>query len=171
MSDSFSQLRTAGGSNKPWVIGGVLALVVSLIGIALAAAYWSAQPKPEPNGVPTVVTVTAFPEAPQVRDDAPSGTFQGTLQSHSPDAAVAAWPAVFSLHEGQGVVSYPLSGCVALIAHDGSASALTKQCPPTTDDGLWNFSSPEPGIVEAQFFERRGDSSPTVEGSLSLLVE
>lgn len=171
MSDSFSQLRTAGGSNKPWVVVGVLALVVSLIGIALAAAYWSAQPKPEPSGAPTVVTVTAFPEAPQARDDAPSGTFQGTLQSHNPEAAVAAWPAVFSLHEGQGMVSYPLNGCVALIAHDGRASALTKQCPPATDDGFWVFSSPEPGIVEAQFYEHRDEESPSVEGTLSLLVE
>lgn len=171
MSDSFSQLRSAGGSNKPWVVGGVLALVVSLIGVALAAAYWSAQPKPERSGAPTVVTVTAFPEAPQVRDDAPSGTFQGTLQSHDPDATVAAWPAVFSLHEGQGLVSYPVNGCAALIGHDGKASALTKQCPPSTDEGFWDFSSPEPGIVEARFYEHHDEESPSVEGTLSLLVE
>ena len=36
MPDSFSELRTAGGPNKPWVIGGVLALITAIIGIALA---------------------------------------------------------------------------------------------------------------------------------------
>ena len=36
MPDSFSELRTAGGPNKPWVVGGVLALIVAIIGVALA---------------------------------------------------------------------------------------------------------------------------------------
>ena len=36
MPDSFSELRTAGGSNKPWVAGGIFALALALIGVALA---------------------------------------------------------------------------------------------------------------------------------------
>ena len=65
MPDSFSELRTAGGPNKPWVIGGVLALITAIIGIALAAAYWYSNPRPTPpNDVPATVTVTAQPQLP-----------------------------------------------------------------------------------------------------------
>ena len=68
MPDSFSELRSAGGPNKPWVVGGVLALIVAMIGVALAAAYWYANPKPEPtNEVPETVTVTAQPQ-PRIDD-------------------------------------------------------------------------------------------------------
>ena len=99
MPDSFSDLRTAGGPNKPWVVGGVLALVVAIIGVALAAAYWSAHPAPEASDeVPATVTVTAQP---QLRIDGSAeltmtelaGAWAATMPSHfaaatAPNAAV-----------------------------------------------------------------------------------
>ena len=75
MPDSFSELRTAGGPNKPWVVGGVLALIVAIIGVALAAAYWYANPRPEPEStVPETVTVTAQQQSPIDDPSAPTAS-------------------------------------------------------------------------------------------------
>lgn len=110
MPDSFTELRAHGGSNRPWIAAGVSALAVSLILIALAGAYWYANPRPEAEPtVPATVTVTAAPEP--LLDDAsgshPTGTFTGTLVSLQDNAKVQAWPAVATFGGGTGSTPIP----------------------------------------------------------------
>ena len=162
MTDSFSELRTAGGPNKPWVVGGVLALIVAIIGVALAAAYWYANPRPEPaNEVPETVTVTAQP---QLIDDpsAPTGTYTGTLNSLEDDAKVKAWPAVATFGGGTASVTYPLTGCTALIGEGGESIPLTKGC--NDGQGRWDVEKQAPGVLKLTYSE---DGKALVEGELS----
>ena len=162
MPDSFSELRTAGGPNKPWVVGGVLALIVAIIGVALAAAYWYANPRPEPaNEVPETVTVTAQP---QLIDDpsAPTGTYTGTLNSLEDDAKVKAWPAVATFGGGTASVTYPLTGCTALIGEGGESIPLTKGC--NDGQGRWDVEKQAPGVLKLTYSE---DGKALVEGELS----
>ncbi|MDK8878950.1 hypothetical protein [Corynebacterium sp. MSK008] len=162
MPDSFSELRTAGGPNKPWVVGGVLALIVAIIGVALAAAYWYANPRPEPvNEVPETVTVTAQP---QLIDDpsAPTGTYTGTLNSLEDDAKVKAWPAVATFGGGTASVTYPLTGCTALIGGGGESIPLTKAC--NDGQGRWDVEKQAPGVVKLTYSE---NDNALVEGELS----
>lgn len=162
MPDSFSELRTAGGPNKPWVVGGVLALIVAIIGVALAAAYWYANPRPEPvNEVPETVTVTAQP---QLIDDpsAPTGTYTGTLNSLEDDAKVKAWPAVATFGGGTASVTYPLTGCTALIGEGGESIPLTKAC--NDGQGRWDVEKQAPGVVKLTYSE---NDNALVEGELS----
>ena len=68
MPDSFSELRGAGGSNKPWVAAGVSALAVALILIALAAGI--AAPDPQFSAVdagPDRLDVSSYPPDQQAR--------------------------------------------------------------------------------------------------------
>ena len=166
MPDSFSELRTAGGPNKPWVVGGVLALIVAIIGVALAAAYWYANPKPEPvNEVPETVTVTAQPQPvddPSAPTETISGTFTGTLNSLEDDAKVKAWPAVATFGGGTASVTYPLTGCTALIGEGGESIPLTKWC--NDGQGRWDFEKHTPGVVKLTYLE---DDIALVEGELS----
>ena len=162
MPDSFSELRTAGSPNKPWVVGGVLALIVAIIGVALAAAYWYANPRPEPvNEVPETVTVTAQP---QLIDDpsAPTGTYTGTLNSLEDDAKVKAWPAVATFGGGTASVTYPLTGCTALIGEGGESIPLTKAC--NDGQGRWDVEKQAPGVVKLTYSE---NDNSLVEGELS----
>lgn len=162
MPDSFSELRTAGGPNKPWVVGGVLALIVAIIGVALAAAYWYANPRPEPaSAVPETVTVTAQP---QLIDDpsAPTGTYTGTLNSLEDDAKVKAWPAVATFGGGTASVTYPLTGCTALIGEEGESIPLTKGC--NDGQGRWDVEKQAPGVLKLTYSE---DEKALVEGELS----
>lgn len=162
MPDSFSDLRTAGGPNKPWVVGGVLALVVAIIGVALAAAYWSAHPAPEASDeVPATVTVTAQPQL-RIDGSAPTGTYSGTLNSLEPDAKTRSWPAVATFGGGTASVTYPLTGCTALIGKDGEAVPLTKGC--HGGGGHWDVDTHEPGLVHLTYSE---DGNALVEGTLS----
>ena len=163
MPDSFSELRTAGGPNKPWVVGGVLALMVAMIGVALAAAYWYANPRPEPaSDVPATVTVTAQPQLPIDDPSAPTGTYTGTLNSLEDDAKVKAWPAVATFGGGTASVTYPLTGCTALIGEGGQSIPLTKGC--NEGQGRWDVEKLEPGIVRLTYIE---NDKPLVEGDLS----
>ena len=166
MPDSFSELRTAGGPNKPWVVGGVLALIVAIIGVALAAAYWYANPKPEPvNEVPETVTVTAQPQPvddPSAPTETISGTFTGTLNSLEDDAKVKAWPAVATFGGGTASVTYPLTGCTALIGGGGESIPLTKGC--NDGQGRWDVEKRTPGVVKLTYLE---DDIALVEGELS----
>ena len=163
MPDSFSDLRTAGGPNKPWVVGGVLALIVAMIGVALAAAYWYANPRPEPaRAVPATVTVTAQPQLPIDDPSAPTGTYTGTLNSLEDDAKVKAWPAVATFGGGTASVTYPLTGCTALIGEGGQSIPLTKGC--NEGQGRWDVEKLEPGIVRLTYVE--GERT-LVEGDLS----
>lgn len=166
MPDSFSELRTAGGPNKPWVVGGVLALIVAIIGVALAAAYWYANPKPEPaNEVPETVTVTAQPQPvddPSAPTETISGTFTGTLNSLEDDAKVKAWPAVATFGGGTASVTYPLTGCTALIGEGGESIPLTKGC--NDGQGRWDVEKQTPGVVKLTYLE---DEIVLVEGELS----
>ena len=163
MPDSFSELRTAGGPNKPWVVGGVLALIVAMIGVALAAAYWYANPRPEPSdAVPATVTVTAQPQLPIDDPSAPTGTYTGTLNSLEDDAKVKAWPAVVTFGGGTASVTYPLTGCTALIGEGGQSIPLTKGC--NEGQGRWDVEKLEPGIVRLTYVE--GERA-LVEGDLS----
>lgn len=163
MPDSFSELRTAGGPNKPWVVGGVLALIVAIIGVALAAAYWYANPRPEPEStVPETVTVTAQPQSPIDDPSAPTGTYTGTLNSLEDDAKVKAWPAVATFGGGTASVTYPLTGCTALIGEEGESIPLTKGC--NDGQGRWDVEKHTPGIVKLTYSE---DGKALVEGELS----
>ena len=166
MPDSFSELRTAGGPNKPWVVGGVLALIVAIIGVALAAAYWYANPRPEPaNEVPETVTVTAQPQPvddPWAPTETISGTFTGTLNSLEDDAKVKAWPAVATFGGGTASVTYPLTGCTALIGEEGESIPLTKGC--NDGQGRWDVEKHAPGVVKLTYLE---DDIALVEGELS----
>lgn len=170
MPDSFSELRTAGGPNKPWVVGGVLALIVAMIGVALAAAYWYANPRPEPsNEVPETVTVTAQAQSQQQPIDDPSdpnapiaGTYTGTLNSLEENAKVKAWPAVATFGGGTASVTYPLTGCTALIGEDGESIPLTKGC--NDGQGRWDVVKHMPGVVKLTYYE--GENA-LVEGELS----
>ncbi|MBA5243339.1 hypothetical protein [Corynebacterium haemomassiliense] len=163
MPDSFSELRTAGGPNKPWVVGGVLALIVAIIGVALAAAYWYANPRPEPEStVPETVTVTAQQQSPIDDPSAPTGTYTGTLNSLEDDAKVKAWPAVATFGGGTASVTYPLTGCTALIGVGGESIPLTKGC--NDGQGRWDVEKHTPGIVKLTYLE---DGKALVEGELS----
>ena len=163
MPDSFSELRTAGGPNKPWVVGGVLALIVAIIGVALAAAYWYANPRPEPvSTVPATVTVTAQPQLPIDDPSAPTGTYTGTLNSLEDNAKVKAWPAVATFGGGTASVTYPLTGCTALIGEGGKSIPLTKGC--NNGQGRWDVEKLEPGIVQLTYSE---NGNALVEGELS----
>ena len=163
MPDSFSELRTAGGPNKPWVVGGVLALIVAIIGVALAAAYWYANPRPEPvSTVPATVTVTAQPQLPIDDPSAPTGTYTGTLNSLEDNAKVKAWPAVATFGGGTASVTYPLTGCTALIGEGGQSIPLTKGC--NNGQGRWDVEKLEPGIVQLTYLE---NGNALVEGELS----
>lgn len=163
MPDSFSELRTAGGPNKPWVVGGVLALIVAIIGVALAAAYWYANPRPEPvSTVPATVTVTAQPQLPIDDPSAPTGTYTGTLNSLEDNAKVKAWPAVATFGGGTASVTYPLTGCTALIGEGGQSIPLTKGC--NNGQGRWDVEKLEPGIVQLTYSE---NGNALVEGELS----
>ncbi|MCZ9292194.1 MULTISPECIES: hypothetical protein [Corynebacterium] len=163
MPDSFSELRTAGGPNKPWVVGGVLALIVAIIGVALAAAYWYANPRPEPEStVPETVTVTAQQQSPIDDPSAPTGTYTGTLNSLEDDAKVKAWPAVATFGGGTASVTYPLTGCTALIGEGGESIPLTKGC--NDGQGRWDVEKHSPGIVKLTYSE---DGKALVEGELS----
>ena len=163
MPDSFSELRTAGGPNKPWVVGGVLALIVAIIGVALAAAYWYANPRPEPEStVPETVTVTAQQHSPIDDPSAPTGTYTGTLNSLEDDAKVKAWPAVATFGGGTASVTYPLTGCTALIGEGGESIPLTKGC--NDGQGRWDVEKHTPGIVKLTYLE---DGKALVEGELS----
>ena len=163
MPDSFSELRTAGGPNKPWVVGGVLALIVAIIGVALAAAYWYANPRPEPvSTVPATVTVTAQPQLPIDDPSAPTGTYTGTLSSLEDNAKVKAWPAVATFGGGTASVTYPLTGCTALIGEGGQSIPLTKGC--NNGQGRWDVEKLEPGIVQLTYSE---NGNALVEGELS----
>ena len=163
MPVSFSELRTAGGPNKPWVVGGVLALIVAIIGVALAAAYWYANPRPEPEStVPETVTVTAQQQSPIDDPSAPTGTYTGTLNSLEDDAKVKAWPAVATFGGGTASVTYPLTGCTALIGEGGESIPLTKGC--NDGQGRWDVEKQSPGIVKLTYSE---DGKALVEGELS----
>ncbi|OEY23597.1 hypothetical protein A0K93_03470 [Corynebacterium sp. BCW_4722] len=164
MPDSFSELRGAGGSNKPWIAAGVSALAVALILIALAGAYWSAQPEPE-SSIPATVTVTALPPEQLLIDDALAGTYTGTLVSLDEQAKTPAWPAVATFGGGTASITYPQSGCTALIDGEGFATALTKRCPAPGGEGRWRVDKQVPGIVHLTYSEGGKD---LVEGELSL---
>lgn len=167
MPDSFTELRAHGGPNRPWIAAGVSALAVSLILIALAGAYWYANPQPEAEQVvPATVTVTASPEPllDDVSGSQPSGTFTGALVSLQDGAKVKAWPAVATFGGGTGSITYPLTGCTAVIARDGTATPLTKQCPAPGGEGRWSVDTRVDGILRLTYFE--GDSA-LVEGELS----
>lgn len=164
MPDSFSELRTAGGPNRPWIAAGVGALAVSLILIALAAAWWYAQPQPEADTIPATVTVTAQP-GPAAQDLAPAGTYSGMLNSLNPDARTPSWPAVAVFGGGTGSVTYPDTGCTTLIDENFTNTPLTEACNTTPGaTGEWRVDASEPGLVHLTYLE--GDTA-LVEGTLS----
>ena len=164
MADSFSELRGAGGSNKPWIAAGVGALAVSLILIALAAAWWYAQPEPEVDTIPATVTVTANP-GPSAAELAPAGTYYGMLNSLSEHARTPSWPAVAVFGGGTGTVTYPDSGCTVLIDDTLNNHPLTDACNTTPGaEGRWEIDASDPGLVHLTYLER---DTALVEGTLS----
>lgn len=177
MPDSFSELRTSGGSNKPWVAAGVFALALALIGVALAGAYWSSQPGA--TSTPATVTVTAQPSAgaPPAGEVA-AGTYSGTFNNLREDARrpqKASWPVVATFGGGTATVTYPRSGCSALIDASLANVPLTAKCSSSTGsstsadgsqvDAHWKIEVPEPGLVTLTYLE--GDTA-LAGGTLSL---
>lgn len=168
MADSFSELRSAGGSNKPWIAAGVSALAVALIMIALAAAWWSARPQADPNQLPATVTVTAQPSEQTTAPGelAPAGTYSGRFNSVDPATESQSWVAVATFGGGSATLTYPDSGCSVLI--DGSLDnhPLTKACVTTPGaTGTWEIDASEPGLVHMTFLE---DNQPIAGGTLSI---
>lgn len=170
MPDSFSELRSAGGSNKPWVAGGIFALALALIGVALAGAYWSSQPGA--STPPATVTVTAQPAA-SAPETVPAGTYSGTFNNLRDDARrpqKAAWPVVATFGGGTATVTYPRSGCTALIDASLHNVPLTTHCSSSSGadnaavDARWDIDAPEAGLVELTYFE--GDTA-VAGGTLS----
>lgn len=166
MPDSFSELRDAGGSNKPWIAAGVGALAVSLILIALTAAWWYAQPASDTDAVPGTVTVTAQASASMSPADAfPAGTYSGTLVSLDPNAKTRSWPAVAVFGGGTGSVTYPTTGCTALIDATSTNHPLTEDCRTTPGvSGTWDVDASQPGLVHLTYAE---GGNALVEGTLS----
>ncbi|MBL7285555.1 hypothetical protein CKJ81_06355 [Corynebacterium hadale] len=166
MPDSFSELRHAGGSNKPWVAGGVFALALALIGVALAAAYWSSNP--HSNSLPATVTVTAQPSAPGP-DLAPAGTYSGTfvrLAETTDGANTLSWPVVATFGGGTATVTYPNSGCSALIDATLHHHPLTDKCEAANGaDARWEVAVPDNGLVELTYLE---DDQRIAGGTLSI---
>ncbi|MEH0146995.1 hypothetical protein V6D40_04870 [Corynebacterium sp. Q4381] len=76
--------------------------------IALAGAWRSANPAPDPvTAVPETVTVTARPKE-QLLADAPfQGPYTGTINAADPAARVKAWPAVAHFGGGTASITYP----------------------------------------------------------------
>ncbi|WP_048402938.1 hypothetical protein [Corynebacterium pilosum] len=98
MSDSFSQLKKSGGSNRPVVISGIIVLVVASIA-AIAAAVVALSRDDDSSAAsatpPETVTVTATPPEPDFDpENSPEGTFVGTLTSVEEDTAGRSWQAV-----------------------------------------------------------------------------
>ncbi|AQQ14853.1 hypothetical protein CGLAU_04395 [Corynebacterium glaucum] len=168
MADSFSELRGAGGSNKPWIAAGVSALAFALIMIALAAAWWSARPQAEPNQLPATVTVTAQPSEQTTAPDelAPAGTYSGRFNSLDPATETQSWVAVATFGGGSATLTYPDSGCSVLIDESLDNHPLTQACittPGTT--GTWEIDASEAGLVHMTFLE---DNQPIAGGTLSI---
>ncbi|WP_291314863.1 hypothetical protein [Corynebacterium sp. UBA2622] len=171
MSDSFSELRRHGGSNRPWVIGGLAVLVVAALA-ALGAAGWAlTRPAEERNPIPRVVTVTAQPPAPSAASPWPAGTpspgtYSGWLFSSS-RSGESGWNAVLTVSGDSAMIAYLNGGCTALLTRaDGGQwqpRALNKPCGAT--DAAWTLSQREPGVVEAH---QDRDGNDEVKGSLSL---
>ena len=167
MADSFSELRTAGGSNKPWIAAGVGALAVALILIALAGAWWSAQPERHEPQSPATVTVTAQPRPTDKTpgDLAPAGTYTGTLTSLDPNARKESWVAVATFGGGTAAITYPDSGCTTLVDASLINLPITRDCNTTPGrTGIWNIETTTDGLVELTYLE---DDTPVVAGTLS----
>lgn len=133
MADSFSELRTAGGSNKPWVVGGVLAIVIALAGIAIAAGYRIANPRPglllNDGSVPGPYTGTMHP---------------GVENRGTADRGGGSWDGVAVLGQGGGTLTDTETGCTVFIAADGRSVPLNSQCDGAFATGTWAVGkSPE----------------------------
>lgn len=173
MSDSFSQLKKSGGSNRPVVISRIIVLVVASIA-AIAAAVVALSRDDDSSAAsatpPETVTVTATPPEPDFDpENSPEGTFVGTLTSVEEDTAGRSWQAVATFGGDTGLVVYPDQGCTVsltpLSQQTYRSTPLTDSC--TATEGFWQVSQPESGLLDLAY-EING--VPTVEGTLSLGV-
>lgn len=167
MADSFSDLRNVGGSNKPWIAAGVGALAVALILVALAGAWWSAQPDRHERQSPATVTVTAQaqPADKDLGELAPAGTYTGTLTSLDPNARENSWLVVATFGGGSAAITYPDSGCTTLVDASLSNMPVTRDCNTTPGrTGIWAIETTDEGLVELTYLE---DDAPVVTGTLS----
>ena len=165
MSDSFSELRRHGGSNRPWVIGGIAVLVVAALAALAAAGYALTRPADERDPIPRVVTVTAQPGPEPAAGDLPApGTYTGWLVSDGP-AGQSGFRAALAVTPDGAVITYLGDGCTALLSPAGGGqwdpSPAAKSCAAT--DGTWALREVTGGIVEAEL--TGGDAHVT--GSLS----
>ena len=78
------------------------------------------------------------------------------------NAKVKAWPAVATFGGGTASVTYPLTGCTALIGEGGQSIPLTKGC--NNGQGRWDVEKLEPGIVQLTYSE---NGNALVKGELS----
>lgn len=167
MADSFTELRAAGGSTRPWTVGAVAVLVVASLA-ALAAAVWTlSRPADQRSAIPQVVTVTAQPGTPADGGAGPTpGTYTGWLFSAG-RAGESGWNAVLTLAPRSATLTHLNDGCTELLrrGEDGqwSAQPLQKKCPAAGD--AWTLEEAEPGVV---VLRREDGGNALVEGSLSL---
>lgn len=141
MPDSFSELRAAGGPNRPWVIAGVATLVVALIGVAIAAGYRLANPREELS----------------LDDVYPLGAYHGTLRAERGGEEPRDVDAVAHLGGKTGTVTFTGTGCTAYFSADGSSTPLTGQCAGLVGDGgSWDVREQRAGIVTVSYSEDGG---------------
>lgn len=148
MPDSFSELRTAGGSNRPWVIAGVIALAIALIGVAAAAGYRYAHPRQELL----------------LGDASPIGPYSGALTPTGGAAEPQPWPVTAVFGGGTATVTLTETGCTAYFDTSLRSVPLTGACAGAIGDGSWRVEVPERGRVVASYVE---DGLVVAEGELT----
>lgn len=148
MPDSFSELRPAGGSNRPWVIAGVLALAIALIGVAAAAGYRFAHPRQELL----------------LGDASPVGPYSGSLTPADGAAEPQPWPVTAVFGGSTATVTLTETGCTAYFDASLRSVPLTDACASTIGDGSWRLEEPERGTVLMAYVE---DGIVVAEGELT----
>lgn len=151
MPDSFSELRTAGGPNRPWVIAGVLALAIALVGVAAAAGYRLAHPRQELL----------------LGDASPLGPYSGSLTPAGGAAEPQPWPVTAVFGGSIATVTLTETGCTAYFDASLRSVPLTDACASTIGDGTWRLDVPERGKVLLTYEEggrvvADGDLTPSL---------
>ena len=148
MPDSFSELRTAGGSNRPWVLTGVVALTIALIAVAAAAGYRLSHPRQELL----------------LGDASPVGPYSGSLSPTGEAAESQPWPVTAVFGGSTATVTLTETGCTAYFDASLRSVPLTGACAGVIGDGSWRLEVPERGKVVAAYEE---DGRVVVEGELT----
>lgn len=170
MADSFSELRSSGGSTRPWTIGSLAALAVAVLAALASAGYSLSRPSSERSPIPQVVTVTAQPTEPatQIPQVLSPGTYTGWLLSTG-ESGESGWNAMLTVGGDSAMLAYPAKRCAIMLnaetdGADGqwNARSLTKGCGSVTES--WSLREAAPGVIELDYAAHDGGR---VHGSLS----